>query len=44
MNVTGFEEALASSISIQIEEGLIVRVASIPGLMLLNLELSVEHS
>jgi predicted nucleotidyltransferase len=37
MNVAGFEEALASSIPIQIEEGLIVRVASIPGLMLLKL-------
>lgn len=37
MNVAGFEEALASSIPIQIEEGLIVRVASIPGLMILKL-------
>jgi predicted nucleotidyltransferase len=37
MNVAGFEEALASSIPIQIEESLIVRVASIPGLMLLKL-------
>jgi hypothetical protein len=33
----GFEEALASSIPIQIEANLIVRVASIPGLMLLKL-------
>lgn len=37
MNVAGFEEALASSTPIQIEENLIVRVASIPGLMILKL-------
>jgi predicted nucleotidyltransferase len=37
MNLAGFEEALASSIPIQIEENLIVRVASIPGLMILKL-------
>ena len=37
MNVAGLEEALASSIPIQIEENLIVRVASIPGLMILKL-------
>jgi predicted nucleotidyltransferase len=37
MNVAGFEDALASSIPIQIEENLIVRVASIPGLTLLKL-------
>jgi len=37
MNVAGFEEALASSIPIQIEENLIVGVASIPGLMILKL-------
>ena len=37
MNVAGFEEALASSIPIQIEGNPIVRVASIPGLMLLKL-------
>jgi predicted nucleotidyltransferase len=36
MNVAGFEEALASSIPIQIEENLTVRVASIPGLMVLK--------
>jgi predicted nucleotidyltransferase len=36
MNVAGFEEALASSIPIQIEENLIVRVASIPGIVLLS--------
>ena len=37
MSVAGFEEALASSVPIQIEENLIVRVASTPGLMLLKL-------
>ncbi|HXS93142.1 MAG TPA: nucleotidyl transferase AbiEii/AbiGii toxin family protein [Candidatus Limnocylindrales bacterium] len=37
LNVAGFEEALASSIPIQIEDDLIVRVASIPGLMILKL-------
>jgi predicted nucleotidyltransferase len=37
MNVAGFEEAFASSIPTQIEENLIVRVASIPGLTLLKL-------
>jgi predicted nucleotidyltransferase len=37
MNVSGFEEALDSSIPIRVEEDLIVRVASIPGLMLLKL-------
>jgi predicted nucleotidyltransferase len=37
MNVAGFEEALASSIPIQIEKNLIVPVASIPGLMILKL-------
>ena len=37
MNVAGFEEALASSVSIQLEEDLAVRVASIPGLMILKL-------
>jgi predicted nucleotidyltransferase len=37
MNVAGFEEALVSSIPIQIEDNLIVRVASIPGLTLLKL-------
>jgi len=31
MNVAGFGEALVSSIPMQIEENLIVRVASIPG-------------
>jgi predicted nucleotidyltransferase len=36
MNVAGFEEALASSVPILIEENLILRVASIPGLMLLK--------
>ncbi|MGA2185338.1 MAG: nucleotidyl transferase AbiEii/AbiGii toxin family protein [Bryobacteraceae bacterium] len=37
MNVAGFEEALASSVSIEIEEGLTVHVASAPGLTLLKL-------
>jgi len=37
MNVAGFEEALASSIPIRIEENLVVRVASIPELMILKL-------
>jgi predicted nucleotidyltransferase len=36
MNVAGFEEALASSVPILIEENLILHVASIPGLMLLK--------
>jgi predicted nucleotidyltransferase len=37
MNVAGFEEALASAISMEIEVGLTVRVASVPGLTLLKL-------
>jgi predicted nucleotidyltransferase len=37
MNVTGFEEALAWSFSMEIEDSLAVRVASIPGLTLLKL-------
>ena len=37
MNVAGFEEALASSVSMEIEENLTVRVASLPGLTLLKL-------
>jgi predicted nucleotidyltransferase len=37
MNVAGFEEALESSVPIEIEEGLTVRVASAPGLTLLKL-------
>ncbi|HWE50106.1 MAG TPA: nucleotidyl transferase AbiEii/AbiGii toxin family protein [Bryobacteraceae bacterium] len=37
MNVAGFEEALASSVLIELEAGLEVRVASIPGLTLLKL-------
>jgi len=36
-NVAGFEEALNSSVWIEIEEGLAARVASIPGLTLLKL-------
>lgn len=37
MNVAAFEEALASSIPLVIEDGLIVRVASVSGLALLKL-------
>jgi predicted nucleotidyltransferase len=37
MNVAGFEEALASSVLIEMEVDLAVRVASIPGLTLLKL-------
>lgn len=37
MNVAGFEEALASSVSMQLEDSLTVRVASLPGLALLKL-------
>lgn len=37
MNVAGFEEVLKSSVSIEIEKGLTVRVASTPGLTLLKL-------
>src|SRR5581483_8441457 len=37
LNVAGFEEALACSLLIQMEEDLAVRVASIPGLTLLKL-------
>jgi predicted nucleotidyltransferase len=37
MNVAGFEEALESSVLMEIEEGLAVRVASVPGLTLLKL-------
>ncbi len=37
MNVAGFEEVLASSVSMEIEENLAVHVASIPGLTLLKL-------
>ncbi|MGH9583785.1 MAG: nucleotidyl transferase AbiEii/AbiGii toxin family protein [Bryobacteraceae bacterium] len=37
MNVAGFEEALASALSIEIESSLVVRVTSIPGLLVLKL-------
>jgi predicted nucleotidyltransferase len=37
MNVAGFEEALTSSVSMEIDEDLSVRVASLPGLTLLKL-------
>jgi len=43
MNVAGFEEASDSSIPVQIEENLIVRVASIPGLMILKLVAWSDH-
>lgn len=37
LNVAGFEEAWVSSIPVEVEEGLTVRVASVPGLTLLKL-------
>jgi predicted nucleotidyltransferase len=37
MNVAGFEKALSTSVPIEMEDGLTVRVASIPGLALLKL-------
>lgn len=37
MNVAGFEEALASSVAVEVVPGLMVRVASLPGLTLLKL-------
>jgi len=37
LNVAGFEEAWASSLQVAVEEGLTVRVASVPGLTLLKL-------
>jgi len=37
MSVAGFEEASESAIRLQVEDGLIVRVASIPGLTVLKL-------
>ena len=37
LNVAGFEEAWVSSIPVNVEEGLTVRVASVPGLTLLKL-------
>lgn len=37
MNAAGFEEALESSLHLRIEEDLVVRVASIPGLAVLKL-------
>lgn len=37
LNVAGFEEALESSVLVELEEGLTVRVASVPGLALLKL-------
>ena len=37
LNVAGFEEAWASSLPVEIEDGFTVRVASVPGLTLLKL-------
>ncbi len=37
MNVAGFEEALGSAVLVEVEEGLAVRVTSVPGLALLKL-------
>jgi predicted nucleotidyltransferase len=37
MNVSGYEEALESAVHVQIEDGLNIRVASLPGLALLKL-------
>jgi len=37
MNVAGYEEALATAVPVQIEDGLVVRVISLPGLALLKL-------
>jgi predicted nucleotidyltransferase len=37
MNVAGFEEALESSLQLRVEEDLVIRVASIPGLAVLKL-------
>ena len=43
MNVAGFEEALASSLSIEIEAGLTAHVASVAGLTLLKLTAWVDR-
>jgi predicted nucleotidyltransferase len=43
MSVIGFEEALASAVLIEIESGLMVRVASVPGLTLLELNAWVDR-
>ena len=37
MNVAGFEEALASALSVEAESNLVVRITSIPGLLVLKL-------
>lgn len=37
MNVAGFEEALASALAIELEPGLVISVASLPGLAILKL-------
>jgi predicted nucleotidyltransferase len=43
MNVAGFEEALVSSVVIEIETGLTARVASVAGLTLLKLAAWVDR-
>jgi predicted nucleotidyltransferase len=37
MNVAGFEEALQSSLAIELEPGLVIAVASLPGLTILKI-------
>ncbi|MBE7423419.1 MAG: nucleotidyl transferase AbiEii/AbiGii toxin family protein [Zoogloeaceae bacterium] len=37
MNVTGFDEAFDAAVQVAIDEGFVVRVASLPGLMLMKL-------
>ncbi len=44
MNVAGFEEALASSVFVEVEGDLTVQVASIPGLTLLKLVAWLDRS
>lgn len=44
MNVAGFEEALASALSIEVESNLVVRVTSIPGLLILKLIAWLDRS
>jgi predicted nucleotidyltransferase len=44
MNVAGFEEALASSVFVEVDRDLTLRVASIPGLTLLKLVAWLDRS
>lgn len=44
MNVAGFEEALASALKIEVESNLVIRVASIPGLLVLKLIAWLDRS